>query len=86
MTPPLMYYSAAWVWLEYLTRGPAQAEQAMSDSLKAADHSFEQMQARASGGLSAGGDESARIGGNLTGELIENLYWRTIGCRCCDVG
>lgn len=39
MTPPLMYYSACWVWLEYLTRGPEQAEQAMSDSLKAASQS-----------------------------------------------
>lgn len=69
MTPPLMYYSAAWVWLEYLTRGPAQAEQAMSDSLSAADLGVEIMQARASGGSSAGDIESTRIGGSLAGEL-----------------
>lgn len=33
MTPPFMYYSVAWVWLEYLTRGLDAAEDAMSKCL-----------------------------------------------------
>eukprot|EP00752_Nemacystus_decipiens_P004418 g4034.t1 len=33
MTPPFMYYSVAWVWLEYLTRGLHAAEDAMSTCL-----------------------------------------------------
>lgn len=33
MTPPLMYYSVAWVWLEYLTRGLKAAEDTMSKCL-----------------------------------------------------
>ncbi len=33
MTPPFMYYSVAWVWLEYLTRGVHAAEGAMSKCL-----------------------------------------------------
>lgn len=33
MTPAFMYYSVAWVWLEYLTRGLGAAEDAMSKCL-----------------------------------------------------
>lgn len=33
MTPPFMYYSVAWVWLEYLTRGLEAAEDTMSKCL-----------------------------------------------------
>ncbi|CAM9862345.1 unnamed protein product, partial [Scytosiphon promiscuus] len=33
MTPPFMYYSVAWVWLEYLSRGLEAAEEAMSTCL-----------------------------------------------------
>ncbi|CAM9193049.1 unnamed protein product, partial [Hapterophycus canaliculatus] len=33
MTPPFMYYSVAWVWLEYLSRGIEAAEEAMSTCL-----------------------------------------------------
>lgn len=33
MTPPFMYYSVAWVWLEYLTSGLEAAEEAMSKCL-----------------------------------------------------
>ena len=33
MTPPFMYYSVAWVWLEYLARGLDAAEDAMSKCL-----------------------------------------------------
>lgn len=33
MTPPFMYHSVAWVWLEYLTRGLDAAEDAMSTCL-----------------------------------------------------
>lgn len=34
MTPSaFMYHSIAWVWLEYLTRGPDKAEHAMAECL-----------------------------------------------------
>lgn len=33
MTPPFMYYSVAWVWLEYLSRGLEAAEETMSTCL-----------------------------------------------------
>lgn len=42
MTPPLMYYSAAWAWLEYLAGGPADAEAAMATCLELASKWMEQ--------------------------------------------
>lgn len=72
MTPPLMYYSACWVWLEYLTRGPEQAEQAMSESLKAANYSRnEEIQGTAvsSGIGDSRENESSHVGGCLVNQL-----------------
>ncbi|CAM9600600.1 unnamed protein product, partial [Choristocarpus tenellus] len=39
-TPPLMYYAAAWAWLELLTRGPRHAEDAMMKALVLANKAF----------------------------------------------
>lgn len=77
MTPPFMYYSVAWVWLEYLTSGLDAAEYAMSKCLdlirevpttagKAAD-------------LLPGDGGSFGSGGTLAGERIvlyeQNVYY-----------
>eukprot|EP00903_Cladosiphon_okamuranus_P019261 g17707.t2 len=66
MTPPFMYYSVAWVWLEYLTRGLFAAEDAMSKCLD-----LIQPQSSTIGGEGAGllPEYSGRIcsGGTLAG-------------------
>lgn len=86
MTLPLMYYSAAWVWLEYLTRGPACAEQAMSDSLNFAKQSFRHMGDGPANGASADHNANSRLGGTSAGELVERRQSRArLDAETCTV-
>lgn len=66
-----MYYAAAWAWLELLTRGPAEAEQAMSTSLKAANARTEQADACPTRGVSATGSAESLYGGATSSEWID---------------
>lgn len=73
MTPPIMYYSVAWVWLEYLTKGLDAAEDAMSKCLE-----MIQPQSTTTAGDGAGlppdGSGSFGSGRTLPGERVFSVY------------
>lgn len=71
MTPSLMYYSVAWAWLEYLTRGRDEAENAMATCLSMARGATTEAIGGATTGLSADGVGSIRLGGTLAGEMLQ---------------
>lgn len=70
MTPPLMYYSVAWVWLEYLTRGQDEAEKAMTKCLALAKSTTKQTGACSTGDVSATANDNVSLGGTLAGEFV----------------
>lgn len=70
MTPPFMYYSVAWVWLEYLTRGLEAAEDAMSKCLGLVQPKKMPITAGEANGLYAGGSGTFRPGGTMAGEHV----------------
>lgn len=69
MTPSFMYYSVAWVWLEFLTRGQEAAEKAMAKCLDLAQSVTIPTDAGETAGASviAGG---VRLGGTLQGKPV----------------
>lgn len=70
MTPPFMYYSIAWVWLEYLTRGLNAAEDAMSKCLDLIQPQKIPTIAGEGADLLPDGSGSFGNGGTLAGERI----------------
>lgn len=69
MTPSFMYYSVAWVWLEFLTRGQEAAEKAMAKCLDLAQIVAVPTDANESAGASGvGGD--VRLSGTLKGKPV----------------
>lgn len=70
MTPPLLYYAVAWVWLEYLTRGQNEAEKAMTKCLTLANSTTKQTGACSTDGFSATANENVSLGGTLAGEAV----------------
>lgn len=78
LTPPVLYFSAAWAWLEYLTRGPDRAEEAMAESLRLVQEraslstAISQESSRASGPGSEGfGGASSRIAPQKHGSVAD---------------
>lgn len=71
MTPSFMYYSVAWVWLEFLTRGQEAAEKAMANCLDLARSVTVSTDAGETAGASVvGGD--VRLGGTLKGKPVSD--------------
>lgn len=68
MTPPFVYYSVAWVWLEYLTRGLDAAENSMSKCLDLIQPQKSTTIAEEGAGLPPYGSCSFGSGGTLPGE------------------
>lgn len=68
MTPPIMYYSVAWVWLEYLTKGLDAAEDAMSKCLEMIQPQRSTTTAGDGAGLPPDGSGSFGSGRTLPGE------------------
>ena len=69
MTPSFMYYSVAWVWLEFLTRGREAAEKAMAKCLGLAQI----VTARTDAGetdAASGVRGDVRLGGTLKGKHV----------------
>lgn len=70
MTPPFMYYSVAWVWLEYLTRGLDAAEDAMTKCMGLIHPQKVPTIAGEDADLLHDGSGNFGIGGTLTGERV----------------
>lgn len=68
MTPPFMYYSVAWVWLEYLARGLDAAEDTMSKCLDLIQPQKSSTIAWEGAGLRPDGSGRFGSGGTLVGE------------------
>lgn len=68
MTPPFMYYSVAWVWLEYLTRGLEAAEDVMSKCLGLVQPKTMPIMAGKASGLYPDGSGT---GGTMAGEEVQ---------------
>lgn len=69
MTPSFMYYSVAWVWLEFLTRGQEAAEKAMAKCLVLARRETGPTDAGDTAGASGVGD-NVHLGGTLKGKPV----------------
>lgn len=69
MTPSFMYYSVAWVWLEFLTRGQEAAQKAMAKCLDLAQIVSVPTDA---GGTDGASDVSGDVGlgGTLKGKRV----------------
>lgn len=67
MTPPFMYYSVAWAWLEYLTRGQDEAEDTMTECLRLAQATTTPTDVAATGDVQDTTNEG-RLGGAVAGE------------------
>lgn len=73
MTHPLMYYSAAWAWLEYMTRGPAGAEHVMKITLELVHNAIDQKDQSESSAVSGHTPVMDRSRGMLSGKLALEL-------------
>lgn len=85
MTPSFMYYSVAWVWLEFLTIGQEAADEAMAKCLGLAQSVPMPTDAGGTAGASviAG---SVRLGGTLQGKPLADNYqcWVIATGFSCD--